>query len=354
MRRPDRVLRQPAQLAAADPDLAGRVARRSGGAAGPGSTCPAPLGPTTASRPPAGIDSDRSSMTSRAPPGYRNRRPSTSSPNASGGDDGAGGSTTSGRASMTSNSRAPAASVASSRWTAAASGPTASNVAIAASGSVASSTSGTDPRADGVDPDPQHDDRAQPGQQRRRAGRDRADGREPCRRAVHRTRRGEQPRSVRLVAIQRGEVADPADGVEREGRGQRARGDPLPRGLARGDPDEPGHDEARGDREGQQDPAGDRIDPAQQHAAEGDRARGRDRRDGDPGERLLQGPDVGRDAGEQVAAARPTGARPAPAARWRRRTTHAGRRARGRCRRGSRSARGTARPSARWPAPGRR
>ena len=45
------------------------------------------------------------------------------------------------------------------------------------------------------------------------------------------------------------------------------------------------------------------IDPAQQHAAEGDRARGRDRRDGDPGERLLQGPDVGRDAGEQVAAA---------------------------------------------------
>ena len=107
---------------------------------------PAPLGPTTASRPPAGIDIDRPSMTSRAPPGYRNRRPSTSSPNPSGGDEGAGGSTTSGLASMTSNSRAPAASVASSRWTAAASGPIASKVAIAASGSVASSTSGTDPR----------------------------------------------------------------------------------------------------------------------------------------------------------------------------------------------------------------
>ena len=97
---------------------------------------------------------------------------------------------------------------------------------------------------------------------------------------------------------------DATDGVEREGRRQRARGDPFACGIPRGDPDEPRQDQPRGDREGQQDPAGDGIDPAQQHAAEGDRARGRDRRDGHAGERLLQRPDVGRDAGEQVAAAR--------------------------------------------------
>ena len=65
----------------------------------------------------------------------------------------------------------------------------------------------------------------------------------------------------------------------------------------------PGTTRPAATREGQQDPARDGIDPAQQHATEGDRARGRDRRDGDAGERLLQRPDVGRDAGEQVAAA---------------------------------------------------
>ena len=185
---------------------------------------------------------------------------------------GSAGSTTAGRASISSNSRPPAASVASSRCTAAASGPTASNVAIAASGSTASSTGSIVPSWTQPIPSQSSDGRAQPGHQRGPARGGGPDRRQARRRAVHRARRPQQPRPVGLVAVERREVRDAPHGVERERGRERARGDPLARPRPRGEPHDRRQDEPRGDREGQQHPAGERLDPAQQHAAERDRA----------------------------------------------------------------------------------
>ena len=105
----------------------------------------------------------------------------------------------------------------------------------------------------------------------------------------------------------------PRTGVECEGRGERARGDPLARGLPGDDPDDSGQGQPCGDREGQQDPAGDRIDPAQQHAAEVTAPAAAIGGTATPANASSRVPRRPVDPGEQVAAARATGARPGPA-----------------------------------------
>ena len=277
---------------------------RTGGAAATRVDLPAPLGPTSASRPPAGIESDRPSMTvARA---ARVAEPEAVDLEPERTRRGRGRGRVDDRrvvASMSSNRRAPAASVASRRWTAAASGPTASNVAIAASGSAASST-------------------ARPS--RRGRARSRARARRPRTGPVS---SDDAPAATARIVVSRA-VAPSIAAAAPSSRAVRSRRDPAPRGRRRpgrrrarravasaraairsragsrdADPDDRRAGQPRGDREREQDPARERtsIQPSSTHpnATAAAAAIGGTR---DAGERLLQRRDVGRDPGQQVAA----------------------------------------------------